>query len=173
VDALAIDPTNPRVIYAGTYKGLFKTTTGGTKWQRVSLNAKYIRALVIDPRNPTTIYAGTGTSGSPRSTSKGMFKSTDGGRHWIPANTGLTETDVWALAIDPRKPTTLYAGTNDSGRAGSVFKSTDSGRTWRAFGDGLNPNQRTSLRIYVVAVSHTGRVYAGTEEGFFTAGTSG
>jgi photosystem II stability/assembly factor-like uncharacterized protein len=102
-----------------------------------------------------------------------VFKSADAGLHWVPTSAGLTETDVSALAIDPRKPTTLYAATNSPDRAGSVFKSTDSGRTWRAFSDGLNPNLRTYLRIYAVDVSRTGRVYAGTEEGFFTATASG
>jgi hypothetical protein len=40
--------------------------------------------------------------------------------------------NVWALAIDPSKPATLYAGTN-----GGVFKSADSGRTWRSVLTGL------------------------------------
>ena len=41
----------------------------------------------------------------------GVFKSTNGGANWSAANTGLTNTDVRALAIDPATPTTLYAGT--------------------------------------------------------------
>ena len=41
-----------------------------------------------------------------------MFKSTNGGGNWSAVNTGLTSTDVLALAIDPATPTTLYAGTS-------------------------------------------------------------
>lgn len=48
-----------------------------------------------------------------------MFKSTNGGANWSAANTGLTKTDVRALAIDPATPATLYAGTD-----GGVFKTT-------------------------------------------------
>ena len=40
-----------------------------------------------------------------------MFKSTNGGENWSAVNTGLTDTYVNALAIDPATPTTLYAGT--------------------------------------------------------------
>ena len=40
-----------------------------------------------------------------------MFKSTNGGSNWSAVNTGLTNTVVLALAIDPATPATLYAGT--------------------------------------------------------------
>ena len=51
---------------------------------------------------PTTLYAGTWG---------GVFKSTNGGGNWSAVNTGLTDTYVNALAIDPATPATLYAGT--------------------------------------------------------------
>jgi hypothetical protein len=49
-----------------------------------------------------TLYAGTGGAG--------VFKSTDGGTTWSAA--GLSGNRVFALAIDPTTPSTLYAGTN-------------------------------------------------------------
>ena len=52
-----------------------------------------------------------------------MFKSTNGGATWSAVNTGLTDTYVNALAIDPATPATLYAGT----WGGGVFKSTNGG----------------------------------------------
>ena len=55
--------------------------------------------------------------------SGGVFKSTNGGGNWSAVNTGLTDTDVRALAIDPATPATLYAGTD----GGGVFKSTNGG----------------------------------------------
>ena len=48
----------------------------------------------------------------------GVFKSTNGGTNWTAMNTGLTSTDVYALAINPQTPDTLYAGTY----GGGVFK---------------------------------------------------
>ena len=68
-------------------------------------------------------------------TSNGVFKSTDEGAHWSPSNTGLSGVSVFSLAIDPRTPTTIYAGTFRS----QVFKSTDAGQRWlpasAGFGD--------------------------------------
>ena len=54
--------------------------------------------------------------------------STDGGEDWRAVNTGLTDTRVHALAIDPMTPATLYAGTY----GGGVFKSTNGGGDWSA-----------------------------------------
>ena len=45
----------------------------------------------------------------------GVFKSTDGAVNWNPANTGLTNVTVRALASDPTTPATLYAGTSGGG----------------------------------------------------------
>jgi len=42
-----------------------------------------------------------------------VFKSTDAGGSWTAMNTGLSNTNVQALAINPSTPTTLYAGTAD------------------------------------------------------------
>ena len=59
-------------------------------------------------------------------TSSGVFKTTDGGASWTPANTGLSGIHVFSLAIDPRTPTTVYAGTFGN----KVFKTTDGGEHW-------------------------------------------
>src|SRR5437870_1964525 len=54
--ALAIDPSHPATIYAGTGGGLFKSTNGGESWSS-SLPLNMVQALAIDPRTPTTLYA--------------------------------------------------------------------------------------------------------------------
>jgi hypothetical protein len=117
VRALALDPTTPSTLYAGTGGGVFKSTDGGAHWSAVNtgLTYPYPSALALDPTTPSTLYAGAynyaGTYNG------GVFKSTDGGAHWDAVNTGLTNRDVFALALDPTTPTTLYAGT----RGGGVF----------------------------------------------------
>ena len=64
----------------------------------------------------------------------GVFKSTNGGRSWTAINAGLTSAyglsapSIFALAIDPSAPATLYASTY----TGGVFKSTDGGGSWSA-----------------------------------------
>jgi hypothetical protein len=49
VRSLAIDPTNSKVIYAGTYSGVFKSTNGGTNWSDIGLTNPDVWSLVIDP----------------------------------------------------------------------------------------------------------------------------
>jgi len=104
INALAIDPTTPSTLYAGTWGGgVFKSADGGASWSAVNtgLTNTHIRALAIDPATPSTLYAGTYAYGG------GVFKSTNGGTSWSAANNGLTNTDVFALVIDPQTPSTL------------------------------------------------------------------
>src|SRR3989442_15033876 len=59
--SMAIDPSHPDTIYAGTDRyggagGVFKSTNGGETWSR-RLSTYAVEALAIDPRTPTTLYA--------------------------------------------------------------------------------------------------------------------
>ena len=87
-----------------------------------------------------------------------MFKSTDGGGNWSAVNTGLTNTDVRALAIDPATPATLYAGTY----GGGVFKSMNGGGNWTAVNTGL-----TNTYVFALAIDPAtpATLYAGTSGG--------
>jgi hypothetical protein len=48
---------------------------------------------------------------------KGIFMSVNGGESWIEFNDGLSTKEISALAIDPKEPDCLYAGT----RYGGIF----------------------------------------------------
>jgi len=80
-----------------------------------------------------------------------VFKSTDGGTSWSGKTAGLTNANVQGLAIDPSRPTTVYAATTSG-----VFKSADGGGEWRPLDAGL-----TDVFVFTVAVDST-RAYAGT-----------
>jgi hypothetical protein len=63
VSALALDPTTPAILYAGTERGVFKTTTGGGSWSPMSLGLPSpvtVVAFALGPAPPTALYAGTG-----------------------------------------------------------------------------------------------------------------
>lgn len=84
---------------------------------------------------------------------------------WIP--TGPETALVWSMAIDPKTPTTIYAGT----RGGGIFKTTDSGATWTAANNGL-PN----FFIKVIAIDPVtpSTLYAGTgSSGLFKSTDNG
>jgi len=61
VTLLAIDPTIPTTLYAGTRGGLFKSTDAGTNWTVVTngLPDLPVAALGINPVSSSTLYVGT------------------------------------------------------------------------------------------------------------------
>jgi photosystem II stability/assembly factor-like uncharacterized protein len=162
VFALAINPTTPTTLYAGTHHGgVFESTNGGSSWNAVNtgLTDTSVLALAINPTTPTTLYAGTNSGG--------VFQSTNGGSSWSAVNTGLASLHVQALAINPTTPTTLYAGTYFSG---GVFQSTNGGSSWSAVNSGL-----TNLWVTALAINPTTptTLYAGTLGGVFESTNGG
>jgi photosystem II stability/assembly factor-like uncharacterized protein len=124
VDALAVDPEHPEILYAGTAEGLLKSSDGGNTWRAGGLKG-WVSGVKIDPERPTTLYAAT---------SSGVHKSTDGGRTWRALDAGREARDgVNALALDPRNSARLYAGTG-----AGVLKSTDAGRGWKVSTSGMS-----------------------------------
>src|SRR5262245_51648677 len=98
-----------------------------------------LTAIQINPKSPNIVYASSRLSDADK---RSVVKSMDGGLTWITADTGLTEpaspTDsqdvgVHALALDPRSPNVLYAGTGLG-----VFKTVDGARTWRRASTGID-----------------------------------
>jgi photosystem II stability/assembly factor-like uncharacterized protein len=77
---------------------------------------------------------------------------------------GLTHQTVYALAFDPAKPTTIYAGTH----GGGVYRSTDGGERWEKTGSGLtNPD----VHSLIVLPSRPSVLFAGTlNGGLFVSG---
>ena len=119
---LAVDPTAPATLYAkrtlSLFRGgLWRSSDGGVSWQPAGLGS-IILSLAL---TPSSLYAGTIGSG--------VYRSDDRGLTWRAASDGLTGFDIFALAVDPTTPTTLYAATDNG-----VHKSDDSGLTWRAVG---------------------------------------
>lgn len=93
-----------------------------------------------------------------------VFKSTDGGSRWAQADHGISTNVVYALAIDPSFPSTLYAGTEMSG----AFRTVDFGAHWRRVSAGLNPVgfwMPPSVHALAIDPSRPETVYAGTDAG--------
>jgi photosystem II stability/assembly factor-like uncharacterized protein len=133
--SLAINPTNPLIMYLGTAAGgVWITTDGGQTWAPLtdSQPSLAIGALAIDPNNPNTIYAGTGEADYSGDSyyGEGLLKSTDGGSTWTQISAPFVNTSGAAapfaqIAIQPGNSSVLLAAT-ESG----VYHSTDAGATW-------------------------------------------
>lgn len=114
IQALAIDPSNPQIVYAGSASlGVYKSTDGGENWtaSNTGLTNFSVRSLLVDPQRPLHVYAGT--------TAGGVFYSINGGASWTAVNTNLLSTNIGALSL--YQPATgnpvIYAGTSGAGVA--------------------------------------------------------
>lgn len=74
-----------------------------------------VNGFVVDPTNSKVMYVAM---------RDGLFKSTDAGASW--ASIGKELKNMTSVAVNPRKPTEIYAAAFD----GAVFKSSDGGMKW-------------------------------------------
>ncbi|HVR99095.1 MAG TPA: hypothetical protein VMW27_20925, partial [Thermoanaerobaculia bacterium] len=127
VQALAVDPTDSRTVYAGTANGLFKTTDSGASWtlsDQGITSAPYggIRELAVDPEHPTTVFAASLTE---------VFRSTDGGETWQRVFMTPVGLEIQALAAGPGSK--VYLGAWSPHFSDKLFwASRDGGETWEA-----------------------------------------
>jgi len=153
VQGIALDPSNPMILYAGAAKGLCKTTKGGLdNWPSVGLEPLGPNAIVVDPEEPQIVYAGTYSSG--------VWRSPDAGGAWEPVNDGITYPDIRAMAIDPENPETVYAATD----GGGVFKTVNGGESWDESNVGLIDK---TIRALVIDPKNPETLYAGTWHGVY------
>jgi photosystem II stability/assembly factor-like uncharacterized protein len=128
------------------------------------------RALLIHPTDPRIMYAGA--------VSGGVWKTTDGGRTWVPLDDLLPNLAVCALAMDPRNPDVIYAGTGegyfnvDAVRGAGIFMTTDGGRTWTHLASTRNENFYYVNDI-VISPNDSRRIYAATRTGVWRSRDGG
>lgn len=119
--ALAMDPNDPNILYAGTdRKGLFKTTNGGEEWSLIGIPATLVTGLSVSPLNPGLIYAGA---------EDGFYVKRDG--RWVPTTLWGGETSgIKSIATSPIDSNLVIASYNNAIFMPLVHKSTDGGQTW-------------------------------------------
>jgi photosystem II stability/assembly factor-like uncharacterized protein len=120
VESIAIDPTDPKTIYAGTWHLPWKTTDGGATWRNITkglIDDSDVFSIIIDPTRPSVVYL-SACSGIYLSSNAGeLFHKVQG----IPSTARRTRV----LMEDPINRSVVYAGTTEG-----LYKTSDSGGTW-------------------------------------------
>jgi hypothetical protein len=130
---LAVDPTNPDVVYAvcGNCDSIWRTTNAGQTWEVVGTDPDWGESVAIDPDDPTHVVVGSGD---------GILVSHDGGDNWAgPYGSGPTE-----VAFDSGGPSQLWAIARDASTP-SLLHSTDGGATWTTIAS--SPTHLTALAV--------------------------
>lgn len=134
INDIAIDATNPSVMYVATGDrdasdtygvGVLKSSNGGISWNITGLNAttnqsKIVNRILINPNNHAMLFAAT---------SNGVYKSTDGGLAWVKV---LAVNNIKDMELKPGDPSTIYAAS-----ASTFYVSTNTGTSFSAVTNGL------------------------------------
>ncbi len=136
IRALAVDPKNSNVVYAGADNGIYRTEDSGMNWAKLDspMDGLKIWAIAINPSDANTIFAGT----SPPF----LFRTRDGGKSWEKLSAAIAQEcaiglpRITALVVDPVDSDTVLAGVEIDG----VYRSRDGGDTWTQVQGITNPD---------------------------------
>ena len=152
IGAMAIAPSNSKIIYVGTGdsaprntvltgEGMYKSVDGGKTWKSIGLGDTHIISwILVDPKNPDIVYVAALGHLFASNPQRGVFKTTDGGKTWRKVLYVNDGTGAINLAMDPGDSSVLYASMwqisrkhwtfSSGGPGGGIYKSTDGGASW-------------------------------------------
>jgi len=162
IRALTAAPSNPKIVVAGTLKGVYRSTDGGEHWQLISPEGSQeiheVESIAIDPANPQVIYAGTWHL---------PWKTIDGGANWTSIKQGIIDdSDVFSIIVDPKDSNLVYASA-----CSGIYKSQNGGDKFLKI-QGI-PSTARRTRVLMQDPQNLNIVFAGTTEGLFRTGDSG
>ena len=185
IGALAVAPSNPNVIYAGTGEadwrsdlssgnGIYKSTDAGRTWRHLGLDdTRHIARISIDPRNPDEVLVAAMGHAYDANPDRGVFRTADGGRSWQkvlfktsdlgaidivrqPSDARIVYAALWSAR---RTPWSRYPPVN--GPPGGIYKSGDAGITWSPLtGAGLPSTLTGRIGLAVGFGDRGSRIYA-------------
>jgi photosystem II stability/assembly factor-like uncharacterized protein len=189
IGALAVAPSNPKQVWAGTGEtflirpfhtvgnGVYKTSDAGMTWKNMGLEKTFrISRVIVHPTDTNTVYvASLGHTHAPQQ-ERGIYKTSNGGKTWervlfVNENTGASD-----LSMDSQDPNILYAAMwqvdiktwnlNSGGPGSGIYRTKDGGKTWEPLRNGLEsgPNHPVGKTSVDVAYSNPNIVYALVED---------
>ena len=157
IGAVAIQQSNPSVIWVGTGEGnprnslnggygIYRSLDGGKNWSLMGLEkTRHIHRIIIDPTNPNTVYAAAIGSPWGEHPERGIYKTTDGGLTWNRILFANNKTGAADLVMDPTNPNKLIAAMwehkrdpwffNSGGEGSGLHMTHDGGKTWKKLTD--------------------------------------
>jgi photosystem II stability/assembly factor-like uncharacterized protein len=152
VGALAVAPSDPNVLYAGTGEacirndvshgdGVYRSTDAGKTWTNAGLrDTRHIGRIVVHPRDPDLVYVAALGHAWGENRERGVFRSADGGMSWQHVLYKSDRAGSHDVALDPSNPRVLYAAVWQAqryphalisgGEDCGLWRSTDGGTTW-------------------------------------------
>ncbi len=156
---VAVDPSNPDVIWVGTGEaycarssssgdGIYKSADGGKTWAFMGLReTQHIARIIIHPTNPDSVYVAAMGGLFSTNEERGVFKTTDGGKTWRKVLYENEKVGAIDLAIVQSAPDVLYAAMYEKvrlpwhyepgGPGSGIYKTTDGGAAWERLEGGL------------------------------------
>jgi photosystem II stability/assembly factor-like uncharacterized protein len=135
-----------------------------TNSQRTVLVSGRVRAIAVHPTDPETVYIGAASGG--------IWKTTNGGANWTDIGYGMESLTFGAIAIDPKNPQIIYAGSGESillsdykvypGKG--LYKSVDGGRSWSLITNGIG--NKTCFSDLVVSPHNSNLLLAALTSGY-------
>ncbi len=154
VVALAFDPLNPDVIYAGTGEGfgnfdairgagIFKSTDAGASWSQIpatnNANFNFTMKIIVSPRNTQRIWAATG---------QGVFRSIDGGASFSEVLNASAVGGCNDMAIQKSGASgRVFAACGRTNLQGTIYRADDTDASTLASIMSLTGQGRSSLAI--------------------------
>jgi photosystem II stability/assembly factor-like uncharacterized protein len=152
IGALAVDPVNPNVVWAGTGEtfirsniltgnGIYKSVDGGDTWRHMGLpESGRIGRIIVDPHDPRTVFAAAMGHGYGPQQERGVYRTRDGGMSWDRVLFADENTGAADIVMNPNNPNILFAGMwpllirtwgrTSGGPGGGLWMSKDGGDNW-------------------------------------------
>jgi photosystem II stability/assembly factor-like uncharacterized protein len=181
---VAIDPSNPEIVWVGSGEnvggrhvaygdGVYRSMNGGKTWDNMGLkNSEHISEIIVHPDNSDVVWVASQGPLWSKGGERGLYKTTNGGKSWNRVLGNDEWTGVTDIMIDPRNPRILYAATWDrhrtvaalmgGGPGTAIYRSDDGGDNWTKLTNGLPKSNMGKIGI-TISPQNPDVVYAAIE----------